>query len=158
MIEQSEGLAVRQSIVVDAPPERAFAVFTDGFATWWPVQTHTIGASPASDVVIEPRAGGRWFERGQDGSECSWGRVVTWEPPHRLVLSWQISADWQPDASVETEIEVRFGAAGDGRTRVELEHRGLESFGARANEMRETFGSEGGWKGLLARYAKAAGA
>jgi uncharacterized protein YndB with AHSA1/START domain len=162
MVEQQSqeppaaGVAVRQCAVVAAPPERAFAVFTEGMSSWWPLQTHTIGAAPAAATVIEPRAGGRWYERGDDGSECDWGRVLAWEPPHRVVLSWEISADWQADPGLHTEVEVRFEPDGAGSTRVELEHRGLEAFGARTAEMRGVFDSEGGWRGLLARYAGAA--
>jgi uncharacterized protein YndB with AHSA1/START domain len=157
MVEQrSSGLAVRQSVVVDAPQDRAFAVFTDGMSSWWPLETHTIGAAPAAATAIEPREGGRWYERAEDGTECDWGRVLAWEPPQRVVLSWQISADWQADADVHTEVEVRFEPEGEDRTRVELEHRGLEAFGTRAEEMRGVFDSEGSWRGLLARFGRAA--
>jgi uncharacterized protein YndB with AHSA1/START domain len=156
MTQQAAGLAVRQTVTVGAPPERAFAVFTEGLASWWPLDTHAIGAQPAVAVVVEPRAGGRWYERAADGSECDWGRVLAWEPPHRLVLAWEISADWRHDPGLVTEIEVRFHAEPDDRTRVELEHRGLEAYGDRAGEMRDTFASPGGWTGLLGRFAGAA--
>jgi uncharacterized protein YndB with AHSA1/START domain len=155
MTEQAAGLAVRHTLTVEAPPERAFAVFTEGLASWWPLTTHTIGAQPAVTAVVEPRAGGRWYERAADGSECDWGRVLAWEPPHRLVLSWEIAADWQHDPGLATEVEVRFHAQEDDRTRVELEHRGLEAYGERAGEMRDTFDSPGGWPGLLERFAGA---
>jgi uncharacterized protein YndB with AHSA1/START domain len=105
---------------------------------------------------MEPREGGRWYERSADGGECDWGRVLAWEPPHRVVLSWEISADWQPDPSIDTQVEVRFHAEDERTTRVELEHRGLEAFGARADEMRGIFDSGGGWPGLLERFAGAA--
>jgi uncharacterized protein YndB with AHSA1/START domain len=158
MIEQTDGLAVRQTVVVDAPPERAFAVFTEGLGTWWPLQGYSIGAQPAVEAVIEPRAGGRWYERAADGTECPWGRVLAFEPPERLLLTWEISCDWQADASAQSEVEIRFHPHDGGRTRVELEHRGLETYGARAREMRDIFGSDSGWGGLLGRYAEAAGA
>ena len=158
MIEQDETLVVRQSVVVDAPPERAFAVFTEGIGTWWPLDPYQIGEKPATTAVIEPREGGRWYERAADGTECPWGRVLAWEPPGRLVLTWEISCDWQPDPTAVSEVELRFAADGDGRTRVELEHRGLETYGERAQEMRDTFGSPGGWGGLLAKFVEAAGA
>jgi uncharacterized protein YndB with AHSA1/START domain len=147
--------SVRQSIEVEAPQAHAFAVFTEGQTTWWPLDSHHIGKSPAQAAVVEPRAGGRWYERGVDGSECNWGRVVAWEPPHRLVLAWEISADWQPDPTVSTTLEVRFVAAGPRTTRVELEHRDLDRFGDRAEQMRSTFDS--GWAGLLQSFAAAAG-
>ena len=152
------GPAVRQTVVVDAPQERAFTVFTERMGTWWPLETHSIGTKPVTDAVVEPRAGGRWFERSGEGSECDWGRVLVWEPPQRVVLSWQLTADWRTHPDLHTEVEVRFHAEGERRTRVELEHRGLEAFGGRAEEMRGVFDSEGGWRGLLARFAHAAGA
>jgi uncharacterized protein YndB with AHSA1/START domain len=108
------------------------------------------------DAVIEPRVGGRWYERGEDGSTCDWGCVLAWEPPSRLVLSWDISADWQPDPTLKTEIEVRFIAEGDGSTRVELEHRHLDRYGPRRDEMRAIFDKEGDWGRLLQMFAGAA--
>jgi len=154
--QHSVGAAVRQSVVVDAPPERAFAVFTAGMTSWWPIESHSIGTKPMTAAVMEPRTGGRWFERAADGSECDWGRVLAWEPPHRVVLAWQISSDWQADPDIHTEVEVRFHPEDAERTRVELEHRGLESYGPRAEEMRGIFGSDGGWRGLLGRFAETA--
>jgi uncharacterized protein YndB with AHSA1/START domain len=151
----ASGHAVRRSVTVQGEPAHAFAVFTDGLSRWWPLQTYTIGAQPAVAAIIEPRAGGRWFERAADGSETDWGRVLAWEPPHRLVLSWEITPDWQHDTAIDTQIEVAFVADGD-RTRVELEHRGLDTYGDRADEMRGIFESDGGWGGLLGRYATAA--
>jgi uncharacterized protein YndB with AHSA1/START domain len=158
MVEQQQtaGVAVRQSVVVDAPQDRAFAVFTEGMTSWWPLDSHTIGEKPAVAAVIEQRAGGRWFERAGDGTECDWGRVLEWDPPHRVLLSWEITCDWRHDAGVRTEVEVRFHAEDDGRTRVDLEHRGLESYADRAEEMRGIFDSDGGWRGLLQRFAGAA--
>jgi uncharacterized protein YndB with AHSA1/START domain len=154
MVEQAEQTAVRQSVVVRAPLERAFDVFTAGMSTWWPMATHKIGTAPMVAAVIEPRTGGRWFERGDDGSECDWGRVLAWEPPHRVVLAWQLNADYGFDPDLHTEIEVRFTPEGADATRVELEHRGLDAYGARTLEMRDTFGSDGGWAGLLRRFAE----
>jgi uncharacterized protein YndB with AHSA1/START domain len=105
------------------------------------------------DAIIEPRVGGRWYERGDDGSTCEWGSVLSWEPPSRLVLSWDISADWQYDPDLKTEIEVRFIAEGNDATRVELEHRKLDRYGARRDEMRHIFNTEGDWGRLLAMFA-----
>jgi uncharacterized protein YndB with AHSA1/START domain len=155
-MQQSASLAVRQTMTVEAPPERAFAVFTADLASWWPLDSYHIGAQPAVAVVVEPRAGGRWYERAADGSECDWGRVLIWEPPHRVVLAWQISADWQHDPGLVTEVEVRFDGQEGDRTRVELEHRGLDAYGERAQEMCDTFGSPEGWAGLLERFAATA--
>jgi uncharacterized protein YndB with AHSA1/START domain len=157
MVEQQQaGVAVRQSIVVDAPPDRAFAVFTEGMSSWWPLESYSIAPGPMAAAVVEPREGGRWFERSDDGSECDWGRVLAWEPPDRVVLAWQISPEWKYDAGLHTEIEVRFTAEDDNRTRVDLEHRKLENYGELAEQMRAILGSDNGWNTLLGRFAGAA--
>jgi uncharacterized protein YndB with AHSA1/START domain len=147
---------VTKQIVVDVGAQHAFDVFTAGIATWWPLATHHIGAADAETVLVEPRVGGRMVERGIDGAECVWGHLRAWEPPRRFVFSWEISADWQIDPTIGSEVEVRFVEETPTRTRVELEHRGLESFGERAQEMRESFDSDGGWNGLLRAYAEKA--
>jgi uncharacterized protein YndB with AHSA1/START domain len=159
MVEQQQqaGVAVRQSVVVDAPPDRAFTVFTDGMSSWWPMDGYSIGSGPMADAVIEPREGGRWYERAEDGSETEWGRVLAWDPPDRVVLAWQITPEWKFDAGLHTEVEVRFTAEDDVRTRVDLEHRKLENYGELAEQMRAIFGSDDGWGGLLRRFAAAAG-
>jgi uncharacterized protein YndB with AHSA1/START domain len=144
---------VRKELHVKVPPERAFEVFTAGFARWWPGTTHHIGAATYKTAVLEPRVGGRWYEIGDDGSACEWGDVLAWEPPHRLVLAWRITADWQYDASLTTEVEVIFTAEAGG-TRVALEHRGLENWGERAAAMRTAIDSDGGWAGILKQYAE----
>ena len=105
--------------------------------------------------MIEGREGGRWYERDVDGSECDWGKVLVWEPPSRLVLAWQISGEWAYDAELLTEVEVTFVPDGPNRTRVELQHRGLDAYGDRAAEMRDQFDSPGGWPGLLEAFAAA---
>jgi uncharacterized protein YndB with AHSA1/START domain len=148
--------AVRKSITVRAPQATAFRVFTEGMATWWPLETHHIGKAAPKAVAIEPRVGGRCYERGVDGSECVWGHVMVWEPPARYVFSWEISADFQVDPNLKTEVEVRFIAETAERTRVELEHRLLDRFGERRDEMRNSFDSPGGWTGLLELFAKRA--
>ena len=155
-MRQSEPVGtLSRVVIVQAPPDVAWRVFTEQMGTWWPLATHKIGRAPAVDTLMEPRVGGRWYERGEDGSTCDWGRVLVWEPPARLVLAWQISADWQYDSALQTEVEVRFQAQGKG-TRVELEHRGLDRYGMRQEEMQRLFASERGWAGLLASFARAA--
>src|SRR5574341_881833 len=149
---------LRKVVSVQASPPVAWRVFTEKMGAWWPLATHKIGKAKAVDAVIEPHVGGRWYERGDDGSTCDWGRVLAWEPHSRLVLSWDISADWQHDPNLKTEVEVRFIAEGQDRTRVELEHRHLDRFGARRDEMRGIFDSEHGWSGVLALFARAAAA
>ena len=149
---------VRKVVLVDAPQSVAWRVFTQKMGAWWPLAYYKIGKSNAVDAVVEPHVGGRWYERGDDGSICQWGSVLVWEPDSRLVLSWDISADWQYDPALKTEIEISFKAEGSDRTRVELEHRHLDRYGARRNEMRRIFDSEGDWGKLLAMFAGVAGA
>lgn len=143
-------------VTVGVPVERAFHVFTDSFNSWWPPEFH-IGEAEVAEAILEPREGGRWFERGVDGSECDWGRVLTWEPPHRLVVTWQINGQWQfdPDPDHASEIEVRFIADGPEQTTIDLEHRLLERLvGGQA--IYEAITSQGGgWSTILDRYDKA---
>ena len=145
--------AVRKTVTVNAPIEHAFRVFTAEHGTWWPLFTHHIGKVAAATAIIEPYVGGRWYERGIDGSECVWGSVLAWEPPRRLVLAWQITADWRYDLTLQTEVEVTFIAEGPQRTRLELEHRHLDRYRDQAGIMRSIFDSDGGWTGILVRFA-----
>jgi uncharacterized protein YndB with AHSA1/START domain len=149
--------AVHKTVTVEAAREVAFRVFTEKMMSWWP-EGHHIGKSAMKAIIIEPRAGGRWGERCVDGSECDWGRVMAWEPPSRLVLAWQLDADFKYDPNFATEVEVRFIAESPTRTRVELEHKNLERYGAREAEMRAAFDSDDGWMQGLKRFAKAAAA
>ena len=144
---------VRQRVAVRVPPERAFAVFAGDIGRWWPRQ-FSIGTTPMADVVMEPRSGGRWFQRGEDSSETEWGRVLAWEPPTRLLLAWQIDAGWRFDPALVTEVELRFTPDGSG-TLVTLEHRNLERFGDRAAHMAERV--NGGWPCVLRAYTDRAG-
>lgn len=144
--------SVRKTMTVRAPVATAWRVFTGGIGRWWPLGTHKIGKAPAVDAVIEPQVGGRWYERSDDGSTCDWGRVLVWEPPMRLVLSWQVSADWQHDPSLNTEVEVRFTPEGADATRLDLEHRLLAGYGARRDEMHGIFDSDRGWTLLLQSF------
>ncbi|MPZ73666.1 MAG: ATPase [Nitriliruptorales bacterium] len=147
--------AVHRSIAVEVGQERAFEVFTEGFDSWW-IRSHHIGAAEMDTAVIEPRSGGRWYERGVDGTECDWGYVIAWEPPERLVLVWQINGQWQFDPALVTEVEVTFRPDGDARTHVDLVHRHLERLGDAATQIRTVFESEAGWPGLLQRFAASA--
>lgn len=146
------GSAVRRSVTVEVDRERAFAVFTEGMGSWW-IRSHHIGAADMETAVIEPRAGGRWYERGVDGTECEWGHVVVWDPPARVVLAWQIDAQWRYDPSLVTEVEVAFTDVGPSRTRVDLVHRHLDRMGDAAAQIRAVFESDGGWSGLLGSFA-----
>jgi len=156
-LSQATDLVVRKSVTVAAPIALAFEAFTGDIASWWPMVSHHIGAADCAAVVIEPRVGGRWYERGVDGIECVWGRVAVWEAPRRVVLVWQLSARWQFDPTIRTEVDVRSTAVDDRTTRVDLEHRGLDAYGADAMAMRDTFASPNGWNGMLEHYAQVAG-
>ena len=158
MSDHTDPNSVRKVMSVQAPQATAWRVFTEKMGTWWPLAQYKIGKTNAVDAIVEPRVGGRWYERGDDGSTCDWGTVLAWEPHSRLVLSWDISADWQPDPALKTEIEIRFIAEDKNRTRVELEHRRLDRYGARREEMRRIFDKEGDWGRLLAMFAEAAAA
>ena len=157
MTMQATETAVHQEIVVDAPIERAFNVFTEGYQTWNPPEHH-IGEADIETSVMEPREGGRWYEVGVDGSQCDWGRVLAWEPPNRVVLAWMISPQWkaEPDATKASEVEVRFTALGDNQTRVELEHRNLDRHGEGWENVAAGVGSPDGWPGALKQYKVAA--
>jgi uncharacterized protein YndB with AHSA1/START domain len=144
---------IRKQIIVEVPQERAFRVFTENLDAWWP-REHHIGKAEMKAAVLEPRTNGRWYEKGVDGSECDWGKVLVWEPPRKLVLAWQINATWQYDAAFSTEVEVTFTADGPKRTVVELEHRQLERFGEAAEQTRGMMDS--GWARTLDLYAGAA--
>jgi uncharacterized protein YndB with AHSA1/START domain len=141
---------VRKTVTVEASQNHAFEVFTAGITRWWPA-THTILKVAPREHVIEPRAGGRWYQIGVDGSECDNGKVLIWEPPSRLVLVWQINADWQFDPDLHTEVEVRFTPEGQ-RTRVDLEHRNIERVGERAEAVRTAVDGPGGWTAILESY------
>lgn len=147
---------VRKTLQVKASQTRAFDVFTARFGDWWP-RTHHIGKAEMKTGVMESHAGGRWYEVGEDGSQCDWGRVLAWEPPQRIVLNWQLNAQWQFDASLHTEVEVRFIAESADVTRVEFEHRLLENMGAQAEQVRTSVDSPGGWSAILANYQTAVG-
>jgi uncharacterized protein YndB with AHSA1/START domain len=149
-------VAIRRSVTVNATPERAFEVFTFGFSTWWPLESHHIGEADAAEGIMEPHAGGRWYERGEDGSECDWGRVLAFEPPHRVLLAWQLTPEFKydPDPAKATEVEVTFTATEDG-TLVELEHRGFEVHGETGMKMRDAVNAPGGWSDLLELFANA---
>jgi hypothetical protein len=148
---------VRRQVTVPATRERAFDVFTAQMTSWWPAEHH-IGAAPIAEIVIEPREGGRWFTRHEDGSETSTGFVVAWEPPARVTVTWQISAQWRYDPSLITTVDVRFVEEAPDRTRVELEHRDLDRYGAEAERMRQTFEAPDAWERTLERFGTAAGA
>jgi uncharacterized protein YndB with AHSA1/START domain len=139
---------VRKSVRVKADVARAFRVFTEEMDSWWP-RTHHIGSSPLKRVVVEGRPMGAIYSEQEDGTNCPWGSVLTWEPPHLFVMAWQIRPDWQfeQDLSRCSEVEVRFTPADDGTTLVELEHRHMERHGAGWSKMHGQVNS--GWPGVM---------
>lgn len=138
--------AIRKTIEVKAPIDRAFAVFATRMGDWWHKEHSIARGTTQADVVIEPREGGRWYEVGADGSEHPWGRVLAWDPPRRLVLAWQLTREFAYDPEFETTVEVNFEER-DGITIVDFEHRDLERMGADAAAALE--GMDGGWGMLL---------
>ena len=158
MTVTSEHAVTHKTVTVKASAEHAFAVFTEGFDTWWPRSHHT-GETPLEKAVIEGRVGGRCFGRSVDGAECQWGRVSVWDPPRRFVFAWMLDGEWKfnPDLAVASEVEVSFTALGDGITRVDLEHRHFERHGASGAQVRTGVDSPQGWGDLLRQYAERAG-
>jgi uncharacterized protein YndB with AHSA1/START domain len=155
MTTQAQETTVRTQIVVEAPIERAFRVFTEDFGSFKPPEHNLLGVEIA-ETVFEPREGGHLYDRGVDGSECRWARVLAYEPPDRVVISWDISPQWQieTDPARTSEVEVRFLAEAPDRTRVELEHRNLDRHGEGWEGVREGVGGEGGWPLYLQRYGE----
>jgi uncharacterized protein YndB with AHSA1/START domain len=146
---------VRKTVTVQASPARAFEVFTAGMSRWWPA-THSLVKAAPVEHIVEPRVGGRWYQVGADGSECDNGKVLIWEPPARLVLVWQLNSGWQFDPNLHTEVELRFTPQGEGMTRVDLEHRNLERIGEKAEVVRASIDSVGGWSAILESFRAAA--
>ena len=150
--------AVTTSVVVDVPQARAFAVFTDEIGTWWDPDHHLLPeGTTLTRMVFEPRVGGHVYDVVSDGSECRWSRVLAYEPPARVVFSWDINLQWEIETDLDrtSEVEVRFIAEAPDRTRVELEHRNLDRHGDGWEQMRAAVGSDGGWPSGMNRYAAA---
>jgi uncharacterized protein YndB with AHSA1/START domain len=145
---------VRKTVRVKATLTRTFEVFTA--ISWWPKEHSILKGTRQQAVLIEPRAGGRWFERGEDGSECDWGKVLAWDPPGRLLLSWQLNGHFAYDPNLVTEVEVHFIADGPNLTRVEVEHRYFERAGETAAALRAGVDAPEGWTMLLERFAQEA--
>jgi uncharacterized protein YndB with AHSA1/START domain len=148
---------IRQGVTVPVPVEQAFSAFVD-LARWWP-REYTWAADTLEDIGIDPREGGFCFEHGPYGFTCHWGRVLVWDPPARLVFTWQIAPDRvpAPDPAKASEVEVRFQPAGTPSTGVELEHRGFARHGDGGHAYRQAMASPGGWPYILDRYAATLG-
>jgi uncharacterized protein YndB with AHSA1/START domain len=151
---EAAGTSVRTSMVVEAPIELAFSVFTEGIGSWFPREYNLMDVEIA-ERVFEPRVGGQVYDRGTDGSECHWARVLAYEPPNRVVISWDIGPQWQieTDHDRTSEVEVRFSPEGEDRTRVDLEHRNIERHGEGWESLRDSLGSDNGWPGCLRAFA-----
>ena len=159
MPQQASSTDVRVEITVNAPVERAFRVFTERCDSWWP-RVYRLGSSERAALVIEPHESGRWYERGADGAECDWGRVLVWEPPHRLALAWQIGVGFksETDPGRASRVDVQFTADGEARTIVTLVHSDIERHGEGWESLREGVAHQGGWPGILAEFAGVAAA
>jgi uncharacterized protein YndB with AHSA1/START domain len=157
LMRPSELEPVRKSVVVDTGVERAFALFTNRFDAIKP-REHNLLAVPIAKTVFEPRVGGHIYDVGIDGSRCEWARVLVFEPPHRVVFSWDIGPTWQleSDPSKTSEVEVRFIAESDDRTRVQLEHRNLERHGTGWRSVADGVDGDAGWPLYLRRYVEIA--
>jgi uncharacterized protein YndB with AHSA1/START domain len=150
-------LSVKKSVLVNVPIAHAFEVFTKRFDLWWP-RAHHIGKVDMKEAIIEPREGGRWYEKGVDGSECDWGKVLAWAPPNKVALSWHLQGDftYNADPAHASRVEVTFTEEA-GRTRVELVHSGIERAIA-GERLKDSVSAEGGWPTLMELFAKAAAA
>jgi uncharacterized protein YndB with AHSA1/START domain len=157
-----EEAVVRKEVRVNVPIHRAFSVFVEQMETWWPA-THHIGKTPFETIFVEPRVGGRWYERDGEGHLTDWGTVLAWDPPHRVTFSWHLGPghdqpDWKcdPDIAKASEVEIRFTSEGPGTTLVQLEHSKLERHGEGYEKLRDIFDGPGAWGHILGLYAKAA--
>lgn len=150
-VQQKMIAPVVKTVRVAADAKRAFEVFAAQMGRWWPADHH-IGQTAFRDIIVEPRAGVRFYEVGVDGVECEWGYVKAYEPGERLLLAWQLNADWAYDPDFEVEVEITFLPVGE-QTEVRLEHRNLERYGSHAASVAGSISGEGGWPGILNCYA-----
>ena len=157
MTRTAEEAVVRKSIRVHVPIELAFSVFVEQMEVWWPA-AHHIGANPFQSIFVEPRVGGRWFERDASGNECDWGQVRAWDPPRLVTFSWHLGPDWKfdPDLAKASDVAIRFTSEGPATTFVELEHSGFERHGEGHERLRVILDSPDAWANTLVEFAKAA--
>ena len=148
-----EEIAVRKQLRVKAPLDRTFSVFVEQMERWWP-PTHHIAPEPFESIFIEPRVGGRWYERDAKGNQCQWGQVLAWNPPHQVTLSWHLGPDWQfnPDLAKASEVELRFTPDGPDGTQVELIHSKIERHGEGFEQYRSALDGPGAWVAILDHF------
>jgi Activator of Hsp90 ATPase homolog 1-like protein len=155
MPETAEKALLRKSIRVQVPIERAFSLFIEQMETWWPA-THHIAPQPFQSIIIEPRVGGRWYERDTHGNDCTWGFVRAWDPPRFVTLSWHLQEDWSfhPDLAHASDVDLSFTAEGPHSTLVELTHYNLERHGEAYATLRDQLDGPGAWSFVLDEYVK----
>lgn len=156
-VADTTNVPVHKTISVKTSVERAFTVFTERIDSWWP-RSHKLSEADLDTAIIEGKTGGRCYQRAVDGTECDWGKVTVWEPPHRLVVAWQLDGQWQydPDIAHASEVEITFTPEAGGSTRVDLEHRHFERHGASAGAVQSGVDSPNGWASLLQLFANVA--
>lgn len=154
MTQSAATTTVRHQILIKAPISEAFKVFTERFGDFKP-REHNLLQAPIAETIFEPRVGGNIYDRAVDGTECRWARILAFDPPDRVVFSWDISPRWRLETNPEltSEVEVRFFAETPDRTRVELEHRNLDRHGTGWESVRDGVDNEAGWPLYLQRYA-----
>ncbi len=157
MLKTAEGTIVRKSVRVGVPIEQAFSVFVEQMETWWPAEHH-IGGKPFESIIVEPRVGGRWYERDGEGKDCDWGTVRAWDPPRLVTLTWHLGPTWKfdPDLAKASDVAIRFTSEGPSATLVELEHSGIERHGEGYEQLRAALDGPDAWTRTLAEFAKAA--
>ena len=160
MPTSAEEAVVRKAVLVHAGINRAFSVFVEQMETWWPA-THHIGSTPFESIFVEPRVGGRWYERSAQGEQCDWGKVIAWDPPHRVTFAWHLGPgddkeNWKfdPDPDKASEVEISFIPEGPAATRVTLEHRCLERHGEGYQKLVALFDGPDAWMGILEHFAR----
>ncbi|HWL97867.1 MAG TPA: SRPBCC family protein [Nocardioidaceae bacterium] len=156
--QATQATQVSVTVTVAAPLEKAFTVFTERFDTWWPY-SHHLGNSDLEVAVLEPRVGGRWYERTTDGAECDWGTVLAWDPPGHVAMSWHIGPTWEAvdDPALASRVDVRFVAEAPGRTTVTLTHSELDRHGEGWESLRDSVGDTDGWARILESFTAVAG-
>ena len=150
----NQGLSVRKEIVVKVPQEFAFTTYLENMGSWWP-KSHHIGEADLQDVIIEKMPGGRWYEKDEDGKECDWGKLLSYDPYERILFQWQLDPDFKCsfDPNLYSEVEVQFEPLGPEETRVVLEHRKLENYGDAAEKMVNLFNQDNAWMEILRHFA-----